>query len=212
MAPLDSSRKPSTAASGEHWARGAVEKPWNDLVGRNGQGRSTRLVWRHAGCLLFTTRSLETRSSPMSRTISPVSLIRAGLGIVCLLSFCLISLMDADCLSASEMSSTRGTSIMVCTYTQSCDAYNQFSGQCAGQVKGTACSTCSNGATQITYLDMITNNCQAPQAPGLKYGNGPPANVNCGNQSANAMCDGNAKCVAKLFGSACSQPDDVVSQ
>ena len=117
-------------------------------------------------------------------------------------------------LSASDMAACRGASVMVCTYTQSCDAYNRCSGKCAGQPDGTACITCGNATTIVTYLDHIRpGECTAPQPPGLKYNVGnPPADINCGNTSQNAKCRG-GDCQGNLFGlPACLQPDAVISQ
>ena len=115
-------------------------------------------------------------------------------------------------LDTVQAQSARGTSVMVCTFTQSCDAYNTYSGKCAGQRDGSSCTTCGNASTVVTYLDMIRSPCTAPPAPGLKYGNNPPANVNCGNTSSNAECK-NQQCTGTNFtGLACSQPKDVVSQ
>lgn len=113
-------------------------------------------------------------------------------------------------LSSSEMKLSRGSSTEVCKKTQSCDEYNHYFGFCIGKANGTACTTCSQAANNITYLGMADGLCNPPP-PGFKYNGNPP--VTCGNQSIAGTCKNNA-CQAVFFNrnTPCTQPDLIVNQ
>jgi hypothetical protein len=73
---------------------------------------------------------------------------------------------------------------------------------------GTTCGTCSNGTTNVSYLDEKVAGCTA----GLKYGMGLPPNVNCGTLSNNATCKA-SKCMGTMYTTNnCNQPNTVVNQ
>ncbi len=60
------------------------------------------------------------------------------------------------------------------TYTVTCNSYNRYAQGCIGVGNGAPCGMCSNGVSNVNYLDM-----GGSLAPGLTYVAGPP-NPICG--------------------------------
>lgn len=112
-------------------------------------------------------------------------------------------------LSIEEMDQTRGTSQMVCKFQKSCDAYNNYAFNCAGQPDFTPCTTCQNASSQVTYLEMANGMCTG----GWKYDSGATKPNICGGRSLGASCRNNA-CYATVFNypADCEQPSVIINQ
>lgn len=112
-------------------------------------------------------------------------------------------------LTIQEMDQTRGTSQMVCKFQQSCDAYNHYSGNCAGLPDDTPCITCEGANTTVDYLDMSNGMCTG----GWKYDSEASLPVNCGGQSKDGKCK-NQICTANEYYILlkCDQPNLITNQ
>lgn len=112
-------------------------------------------------------------------------------------------------LSIQEMDQTRGTSQMACQFQQSCDAYNHFSLNCAGQTNGTSCSTCENASENVAYLKQAQDEC----AGGWKYDYQAAKPMPCGGLSENAACQNNVCSTATYTEDIiCSAPNVIAHQ
>ena len=112
-------------------------------------------------------------------------------------------------LTAQEMNQTKGTSQMVCKFQKSCDAYNNYVANCAGQPDFTPCTTCEKASSQVTYLEMADGMCTG----GWKYDfNATKPNI-CGGLSLVAGCQNNV-CTATTYSilNNCNQPSVIINQ
>ena len=111
-------------------------------------------------------------------------------------------------LSIQEMDQTKGTSQMACKFQKSCDEYNNYTFNCAGQPDFTPCSTCENASHQVTYLEMANGLCTG----GWKYDNGATKPNICGGVSLAASCQNNV-CTTSVFSQLikCGQPSVIIN-
>jgi hypothetical protein len=173
---------------------------WNDRPRRSAHGGLIASFgkWQSG---VFAMRFVTVSASAVHFAIATLSVFVIG--------FAASGLSATRELSPSEMELLRGTSTNVCKYTQSCDAYNHFSGECAGQQDGTTCTACWNGSGTVTYLDTAKNGCNPPP-PGIKYDT--TAGNFCGTQSFTASCVA-GQCNTTVWSfNFCTEPNDIISQ
>lgn len=121
----------------------------------------------------------------------------------------LVFMARSHTFSIQEMDQTRGTSQMACKFQQTCDEYNRYSLNCAGQSNGTPCDTCFEPSKKVTYLQQADGVCVG----GWKYDNLALVPRICGGVSVNASCLNNV-CDAATFSTEliCDQPNVIIQQ